>query len=95
MGVLYTEGRGTAGRWLGEPSVGVGGACGLGVWAEEAGAKADAADGMEAMCGDPAPPNGRALLLEDEVMWVEFVMSEEDGMEVVMGTGLMISTESS
>lgn len=59
------------------------------------GAKADTADGIEAMCDDPAPPNGRALLLEDDMMWVEFVMSDEDGMEVVMGTGLMISTESS
>lgn len=39
------------------------------------GAKADTADGIEAMCDDAAPPNGRALLLEDEVMWVEFVMS--------------------
>lgn len=95
MGVLYTEGRGTTGRWLGEPSVGVCGSCVLGFWAEEAGAKADASEGMEDMCGDPAPPNRRVLLLEDEVMWVEFVMSDEDGMEVVMGTGLMISTESS
>lgn len=95
MGVLYTEGRGTDGIWFGEPSVGVGGAGGLGLWAEEASAKADAAEGMEATCGDPAPPNGRAPLLEDEVMWVEFVMSEEDGMQVVMGTGLLISTETS
>lgn len=93
MGVLYTEGRGTAGVWFGEPSVGVGGASGLGLWAEEASAKADAAEGMKAMCGDPAPPNGRAPLLVDEVMWVGFVMSEEDGMEVAIGMGLIISTE--